>query len=316
MNVPLQDNNRSSTAKDSRKSPGIMDIIRTLRPNHWTKNIIVFAALFFAFWDRSSGQRLGPAECLKVSLAFLIFCIVSSGIYILNDIKDIDVDRTHPVKNARPIPSGVMPLPYAWTMTLILTGCGLLLSLLLPLQFTMVIVAYVAIQIIYSNGLKQVALVDVFVIASGFVLRAIAGAVAMTGVTISPWLLLCTFLLALFLALCKRRHEKFFLNDAHRPSLEKYDQTLLDQLIAITSSATIVSYSIYTLWPKTVEKFGTHSLGFTIPFVVFGIFRYLDLVYRHEKGDRPEMILLTDVPLIAVIALYAISILAIFTLHL
>ena len=134
---------------------------------------------------------------------------------------------------------------------------------------------------------------------------------------ISPWLLLCTFLLALFLALCKRRHERVLLDDiaGYRPALEGYDERLLDQLIGITSSATIVAYAIYTLSPGTCEKFGTMNLGFTIPFVIFGLFRYLDLVYRHEKGDRPEQILLTDIPILLTLTLYTISVITIFMLR-
>jgi len=145
-------------------------------------------------------------------------------------------------------------------------------------------------QLAYTLGLKKIALVDLFVIAFGFVLRALAGAVALN-VYISPWLLLCTLLLALFLALCKRRHEKVVLADLGgntRDSLENYDTKLLDQLIGIVSAAVIVFYSIYTLWPETINKYNTSNLAFTIPFVLFGLFRYLDLVYRHEKGDRPE----------------------------
>ncbi len=313
----MNENSSGNTQQPvQQKRPGIADITRALRPSQWTKNIIVLAAFFFALWDRSRAQPFEFIDFIKVLYAAFLFCIISGGIYLLNDIKDIDLDRTHPVKKFRPLAAGIIPLPQAWTLVFLCLAGGLTASLLLPYQFTAVLAAYVIMQIIYSHGLKQVALVDIFVIAIGFVLRAIAGAVALQGVTISPWLLLCTFLLALFLALCKRRHEKNFLSDTHRPSLEKYDKHLLDQLIAITSAAAIVVYAIYTLWPKTVEKFGTHSLGFTIPFVVFGIFRYLDLVYRHEKGDRPEMILLTDIPILANLSLYALSILAIFLLDL
>ncbi|MDD4870719.1 MAG: decaprenyl-phosphate phosphoribosyltransferase [Kiritimatiellae bacterium] len=316
MNTLATEENKHQSNLERKGHPVLMDYVHALRPNQWTKNIVVLAALFFAFWDRSRGQPIDSTAFLKVPFAAFIFCIISSGIYILNDIKDINVDRNHPVKKNRPIPAGIIPFSRAWAMVFVLLGCGLTASFLLPHLFTAVMVTYIIIQIVYSYGLKQVAFVDVLVIASGFVLRAIAGAVAIPGITISPWLLLCTFLLALFLALCKRRHEKFSFEDAHRPSLEKYDQHLLDQLIAIVSACTIVSYAIYTLWPKTVEKFGTHSLGFTIPFVVFGIFRYLDLVYRHEKGDRPEIILLTDLPLLTNLALYAFSLYVIFSLHL
>lgn len=298
------------------RTAGLKDFIKELRPNQWTKNLVVLAPLFFAFWDKTRAQPLDSIALLKVLFATFIFCVISSGIYILNDIKDIEFDRTHPVKKNRPIAAGIIPVSLAWTMVVTLVGGGLVATLLLPHTFTGVLIAYVVIQIIYSHGLKQIALVDIMVIASGFVLRAIAGGVALPGIAISPWLLLCTFLLALFLGLCKRRHEKIQLDDAHRPSLEKYDQRLLDQLIAITSASTIVCYAIYTLWPDTYIKFGTHALGFTIPFVIFGVFRYLDLVYRHAKGDRPEKILLTDIPLLADLALYAVALLAIFKLRL
>jgi 4-hydroxybenzoate polyprenyltransferase len=198
-------------------------------------------------------------------------------------------------------------------MCIILLIGGLFACFRLSPALGLVCSTYVVLQLLYSFGLKRAALIDLFVIATGFVLRALAGAVVIN-VTISPWLLLCTLLLALFLALCKRRHEKVVLNDLQdetRPSLEKYDERLLDQLIGIVSSATIVSYALYTLWPDTVEKFGTARLGFTIPFVIFGLFRYLDLVYRHEKGDRPEKILLTDLPLIIDLLLYGTAALAI-----
>jgi 4-hydroxybenzoate polyprenyltransferase len=197
-----------------------------------------------------------------------------------------------------------------------LLAAGICGSFLLSASFTGVLAAYAAIQLTYTFWLKRVALVDIMVIAAGFVLRAVAGAVAI-GLLISPWLLICTFLLALFLAICKRRHERILMDDADgeattRESLGEYDQKLLDQLIAIVSSATIVSYAIYTLWPSTVEKFGTPMLALTIPFVVFGMFRYLDLVYRHEKGDRPEKILLSDAPLLIDIALYGAAVLLVF----
>jgi 4-hydroxybenzoate polyprenyltransferase len=174
--------------------------------------------------------------------------------------------------------------------------------------------AYVLLQFVYSLWLKKAALVDVFVIATGFVLRAVGGGLA-AGVAISPWLLLCTFLLALFLALCKRRHEKLLLDSGgpgHRASLEDYDAKGLDQLIAIVAAATIVSYAIYTLWPETVHKFGTARLSLTTPVVIFGIFRYLDLVYRKDGGGRPERLLLTDRPLLVSIALYGLTVLAVF----
>ena len=292
--------------------PRLRDLIAALRPSQWTKNMVVLAAFFFAFWDRTRAHPLTFHDLAVVLPAALLFCVLSSGVYVLNDIRDVEADRFHPTKKLRPIPSGRVSMGQAWFLGLLLLVAGLAAARLLSVPFFLVACAYVALQLTYSLGLKHIALADSMVIAGGFVLRAIAGAAVLPGVGISPWLLLCTFLLALFLALCKRRHEKILLMDLdagsqHRPSLQAYDPQLLDQLIAITAGATIVSYSIYTLWPETVRKFGTSALGFTIPFVVFGIFRYLDLVYRHEQGGRPEKILLTDFPLLATIALYALT---------
>ena len=290
------------------------DLIRALRPKQWTKNAIVLAAFFFAFWDQNQQFDLFTS-ILKVSSAMILFCLASSAIYILNDIIDTEADRNHPIKKFRPIVAGRIKRSLAWQMfsALLLTaGVG---AMLLSQPFFCVVAAYLTIQTTYCLMLKHIPTIDVMVIAIGFVLRAIAGALVLS-IAISPWLLLCTFLLALFLALCKRRHEKALLDNVNgqRQSLDKYDTQLLDKFITIISSATIVSYSIYTLSEATIEKFGTARLGFTIPFVIFGIFRYLDLVYRHEQGDRPERILLTDLPILINIMLYVISIALIFIL--
>ena len=291
------------------------DIFHSLRPNQWTKNAVLLAALFFASGDRSQHQQI-LAGLQRVLPAVLIFCLISSGIYVLNDILDIESDRRHPRKRFRPIAAGRVSVTTAMRLGLGLLLGGAMLAWMLSWQFAVVAGSYIALQTAYSLFLKHVPLVDVLLIAAGFVIRAIAGAVALN-VSISPWLLLCAFLLALFLALCKRRHEKVQMAGAMgdtRPSLEDYDERLLDQLISIVAGATIVCYAIYTLSPQTIDKFGTARLGFTIPFVVFGIFRYLDLVYRHEKGDRPEKILLTDLPILVNLALYGLSVVVIFVL--
>jgi len=298
--------------------PAFRDLVRALRPSQWTKNLVVPAAFFFAYWDRSRAVPLGPSDLAAVIPAVLIFCVLSSGVYVLNDLTDIESDRHHPVKRHRPIAAGRIRTGQAGLLGLLLLAAGGVAAWRLSRPFAAVTAGYVAVQMVYTFWLKQIALVDIMVIASGFVLRAIAGAVVLPGVTISPWLLLCTFLLALFLALCKRRHEKALAPDhdpRHRPSLVKYDRYLLDQLIAVTAGATIVCYAIYTLWPETVAKFGTTGLGCTIPFVVFGLFRYMDLVFRHDKGGRPEKILLTDLPLLATLGLYGLTTLVVFLLH-
>ena len=298
--------------------PSLGDLIGALRPSQWAKNIVVLAAFFFAFWDRSTPHRFGIGDLIDVLLAAILFCVVSSGVYVLNDIADIATDRRHPIRRNRPIAAGRVPIPMAWGLASLLIAGGAIISWLLQPEFYVVVASYVALQIAYTFALKRVAFVDILVIAGGFVLRAIAGAVVIR-VDISPWLLLCTFLLALFLGLCKRRHEKILVADLEaeeqRPSLEQYDQRVVDLMIAIVSGATIVAYAMYTLSQETVRKFDTAALGFTIPFVVFGIFRYLDLVYRHQKGDRPEKIFLTDVPTLANLVLYAISVMIIFWIN-
>jgi 4-hydroxybenzoate polyprenyltransferase len=293
------------------KRSWLVNAFRALRPKQWTKNALVFAAFIFALGDRQ--QQVVPGDFWIPLKAALLFCIVSSGIYLLNDVKDIEGDRAHPTKRLRPIAAGELAIPTALLLALILLTAGLAGAWALSRPLFYVVAGYVVLQLVYTLALKQIALIDLFVIAAGFVLRALAGAVVL-GVAISPWLLLCTLLLALFLALCKRRHEKVVLNDTGgetRQSLKQYDERLLDQLIAVVSAATLVSYALYTLWPETVQKFGTARLGFTIPFVIFGLFRYLDLVYRHEKGGQPELILLTDMPLLVNIALYGLTVLAI-----
>jgi 4-hydroxybenzoate polyprenyltransferase len=293
----------------------LRDVLLSLRPTQWTKNLVVLAAFFFAFWDR--GQALDVSSILLILPAAVVFCLASSGIYVLNDVRDLEADRAHPQKRFRPIAAGRVPVPAALWIAAVLLAVSGLWAWRLSRELAAVIGGYVAIQLAYTFWLKRLALLDIFVIAAGFVLRAIAGAVVLR-VQISPWLLLCTFLLALFLALCKRRHEKLFVAEpanASRPSLQHYDSRLLDQLIAIVGAATIVAYSIYTLAPETVAKFGTQKLGFTIPFVVFGLFRYLDLAYRKEQGDRPEKILLTDIPILVNLALYGLCIVVIFLLY-
>lgn len=289
----------------------IRDMFLELRPRQWTKNLIVLAAFIFALGDKQ--QHLSLSLAGAALIAVIIFSITSSGVYIWNDIQDIQLDRLHPVKCRRPVAQGLIPIPTAWLMAMVCLMAGLAGAWLLAPRFGITVTAYVALQAAYTLYLKHIPLVDVFVIALGFVLRAVAGAVAIS-VFISPWLLICTFLMALFLGLCKRRHEKRIMsagNGNFRPSLTAGDEHLFDQLIAITAGAVIIAYAVYTQWPETVAKFKTTQLSFTIPFVVFGIFRYLYLVYNQEKGDQPESILLTDIPLLADIVLFALCVLAI-----
>lgn len=288
-------------------------LARLLRVKQWTKNAVVFAAFVFALGDRQ--QDLAAWELWKVCLAALAFSLVSSAVYVLNDLHDAPQDRLHPIKKNRPIAAGEAGPVLARGVAAALLAVGLAGAWRLGPGLLAVLGSYLALQIVYTLWLKRIALVDVIVISMGFVLRALAGAVAIH-VRISPWLLVCAMLLALFLGLCKRRHEKVNLaGQGTRAALDGYDERLLDLLIAMTGAAALVGYSIYTLWPETVAKFGTPWLGATIPFVVFGLFRYMDLVYRQDKGDRPEHILLTDAPLMADVALYGATVLGILLLR-
>ena len=286
--------------------------LRLMRPEQWTKNGLVLAAFFFAYWDPQQHLREQGLRPYAVSLAAAaLFCLVSSGVYALNDWCDRLADRLHPVKRNRPVASGEISSITALAMAFGLLAAGILGSLFSP-PLCAVIGAYVALQLLYTFRLKHVPLVDVFVIAAGFVLRAVAGA-AVLSARISPWLLLCTFLLALFLALCKRRQEKVTRHESEqRLSVRAYSAQLLDSLIAITAAATIVSYSLYTLSSETVQRFGTPLLGLTIPLVIFGVFRYLHLVYTSRAGERPEQVLLTDKAIIATILLYGLVVAGVF----
>lgn len=291
-----------------------LPVLRLARPRQWTKNAVVLAAFFFALGD--STQRLTWTAVVTTLGAALLFCLISSGVYAINDACDAEADRQHPVKRLRPVAAGEITVRAAWGLGIAWLIAGLAAGFALSPAFAAVAALYVAVQVGYSLLWKHVALLDVFVIAGGFVLRAVAGAKALD-VPISPWLLLCTLLLALFLALCKRRSE--WVREAPdgepkggRAALEQYNEKLLDQLIGITGSATVVCYALYTQWPDTVSKFGTTRLGFTIPFVLFGVFRYLDLVYRGGQGERPEKSLWTDPPLLITLVLYAASLLAVF----
>ena len=288
---------------------------QALRPAQWLKNGVVLAAYFFAWADASQSAHVrGWLPPVVAVAAAALFCCASSGIYLINDVRDREADRTHPVKRLRPLAAGLIRPQSAVGVAACLLFASLAGAAALSRAFALVLGGYCLMQIVYTLALKRIAYVDVFIIAAGFVLRAISGAVVLS-VRISPWLLLCTFLLALFLALCKRRHEKILLDDAgesHRAALSGYDRGLLDIQIGITSSATVVCYSIYTLSAETVQRFGTDRLGLTIPFVVFGIFRYLDLVYRHEEGGRPERVLLTDKVMIATLVCYCLTALIVF----
>jgi 4-hydroxybenzoate polyprenyltransferase len=279
-------------------------LIVSLRPDQWTKNLIVFAALIFAV------QLFDPAALALASAAFLIFCGLSGAVYLINDVSDREADRLHPLKKTRPIASGALSPGAALTWAAVLIVVGLAAAFALRPMFGVAAASYVTLVIWYSRALKHVVIVDVMSIAIGFVLRAVAGGLVI-GVPISDWLLVCTILGALFLGLAKRRHELTLLAEGatgHRRILEEYDPYLLDQMIAVVAAATLVAYIIYCASPDTAEKFGTQWLVLTTPFPIYGIFRYLYLVHRKHGGGSPSDLLLRDRPLLGCVALWGLAI--------
>ncbi len=284
--------------------PVAMRLVLSLRPGQWTKNLIIFAALMF-------GQRLQDVRAvLYAAGAFAVFCALSGVVYLLNDVADRETDRSHPVKRSRPIASGDLPVGVALAAAAVIGSVALAAGFWLRPAFGVVGAIYVALLACYSGPLKHVVIIDVLTIAVGFVLRAAAGAIVI-GVPISHWLLFLTILLALFLALSKRRHELVLLADgatSHRPILEEYTPYLLDQMIAVVTASTLVAYAIYTVSPETVEKFHTQMLGLTLPFPLYGIFRYLYLVHQREGGGSPAEMLLNDRPLLLCVALWAVAV--------
>jgi 4-hydroxybenzoate polyprenyltransferase len=288
----------------STRPSALKALLLTLRPEQWTKNLLVFAGVMF-------GGRLLDVTALWAAMAtFAVFCALSSTVYIFNDIADRDADRQHPLKSSRPIAAGDLSPAAAAFAGAGLAGAALAVATILSPRLGLVAAAYLLLLLLYSAALKHFVIVDVLVIAGGFVLRAVAGAVAVA-VPISHWLLVCTTLLALFLALSKRRHELTLLGEGavgHRRILEEYSPYLLDQMIAVVTASTLVAYTLYTTDAETAARLGTTRLGLTIPFVLYGIFRYLYLVHQKRGGGSPSTMLVTDRPLLACVALWAASV--------
>ncbi|QUV99156.1 decaprenyl-phosphate phosphoribosyltransferase [Chloracidobacterium sp. MS 40/45] len=282
-------------------------LLKAMRPQQWTKNVLLFPALLF------SQNLFHWRETVLVCAACAVFCLLSSGVYLLNDLLDIENDRAHPLKRHRPLASGALPIPLGIAACGGLSAGALAAAFWLSTPFAWTAVAYFLLQVAYTVRLKHVVILDVGCIAAGFVLRAVAGG-QVIAVTISSWLLICAMLLSLFLALGKRRHELLLLEDgatAHRRILGEYTPDLLDQMISIVTAATVVCYTFYTVAPETVAKFGTTRLVFTVPFVLYGIFRYLYLIHRRQMGGSPEKALLNDGASLVNLVLYGLAVVAI-----
>jgi 4-hydroxybenzoate polyprenyltransferase len=281
----------------------LRDVVRLMRPTQWSKNGVLFGALIF------SKHLFHLPSVIMVLLAFVAFCAVSSGAYVMNDIRDCERDRTHPLKSRRPLPAGRVRIRTATLLSAVLMFVGIAGAYALSVELGVLISVYLALQFAYTYWLKEVVILDVMAIASGFVIRAAAGGVIIN-VPVSPWLIICTFLLMLFLGFSKRRHELVLLEGRatdHRASLREYSPYFLDQMIAVVTASTVVAYAIYTVSPEVREKLGTDKLYLTIPFVLFGIFRYLYLVHQREEGGNPTQLLLSDRPLQACVVLWVMT---------
>ena len=284
------------------RSPAIAFVL-ALRPRQWVKNVFVLAALVFA------GRLDDPSAVARALGAFAVFCALSSAVYLVNDVRDREADRLHPVKRRRPIAAGEVSPGAAGGTAIVLAGAALIAAFWLSPGLFGAALIYFVMNVLYSFGLKRIVILDVMLVASGFLLRAWAGALVL-GVAISHWLVLCTGLLALFLGFVKRRQEIAGLDgdDRTRPILREYSLPFLDQMISVVTGATVVAYALYAFSPEVAEKLGTQHLGLTIPFVVFGIFRYLYLVHQRGEGENPTAVLLTDGPLIVDVLLWGAAV--------
>jgi len=296
-----------SNSPSGRSAPDrstVANLLVSMRPGEWTKNLFVFAGLLF-------GQRLTDSTSVLRSLgAFVIFCALAGVVYLVNDVMDREQDRQHPRKRHRPIASGALEPRTALMAGLAVAAGGLGAAWWMGPPLGVVATAYLLLLVLYSGPLKHIVIIDVLTIAIGFELRVVAGAVAVA-VPMSPWLLICTILLALFLGLSKRRHELTLLADGaigHRRILQEYSPYLLDQMIGVVTASTLMAYILYATSHETAEKFGTSLLGLTIPFPLYGIFRYLYLVHHREGGGSPAELLLNDRPLLACVALWAVAV--------
>ena len=282
----------------------ILPLLRSLRPTQWAKNLFVLAPAVFA------GVLLDEKIALRVALAFVAFCFASSSVYLINDIRDREEDRRHPLKKHRPLAAGTLSVPSAVGAVLVLAGAAAAISSYLGLPFALILGGYLLLNLLYTVRLKHMVILDVMSISMGFVLRVEAGAEA-SGVAVSRWLFLCTTFLALFLAFSKRRHEITLLAGeaaGQRRVLDQYSPAFLDQMINVVTASSVVSYALYAVAPETVQKYHTYDLVYTIPMVLYGIFRYLYLMYQQPGERNPTEAILRDPPFLINMLLWGLAV--------
>jgi 4-hydroxybenzoate polyprenyltransferase len=291
-----------TAARGGWRLPGAL--VRSLRPAQWTKNLFVLAPLVF-------GKELDDPEALaRAAAAFGAFCAASSAAYLINDLRDREEDRRHPLKRRRPIASGALPVPAAVGAAAVLLALAALLAAPLGVGVLALVAGYTLLNVLYSVALKHVVILDVMVVAVGFVLRVLVGGLAVR-VEVSSWLLLCTIFLALFLAFSKRRHEIVLLTEAaagQRRVLDHYSPAFLDQMINVVTASAVVCYALYAISPETAARFDSRWLVYTVPLVLFGIFRYLYLIYQSPEERNPTEAILTDPPFLINLALWGLAV--------
>ena len=297
---------RDRTYPTQRRTFLLKALLKTMRPKQWTKQVFVFAALVF---DR---KLTNTAALLHTVITAMLFCLISRAVYIVNDLVDIEKDRLHPTKRSRPLPAGELNPKVAIVVAVLIPLVCIPAALLFNPAMGLVLLGYLVLQILYSFFLKNIVIIDVMAIAAGFVLRVLAGVVVIDVERFSPWMYVCMTLLALFLGFGKRRHELFTLRgDAnnHRASLEHYSLELIDQMSVVVISAAIMAYSLYTFSAPNLPRLdGQPLMMLTIPFVLYGIFRYQYLIHVKKEGGTPEEIVLKDAPLVADLLLYGITV--------
>ncbi len=278
----------------------LLGLLSALRPHQWVKNVFVLAPLVFA------GALFDRPSLVRASWAFAAFCLASSAVYIINDIRDREEDRRHPLKRHRPFATGTVSPAAGVVVAAVLVGVALAVAWPLGSRVAVIIAIYFALNLLYSSGLKRVVILDVLIISVGFVLRVVGGGAAVE-VEVSAWLLLCTIFVSLLLALSKRRHELILMAEqagGQRQVLAKYSPTFLDQMVNVVTASSVLSYALYAVAPENVARFGDRQLIYTIPFMLFGIFRYLYLIYQKAERRNPTEQLLRDGPFLVNIALW------------
>jgi 4-hydroxybenzoate polyprenyltransferase len=277
----------------------LVPLIKTMRPKQWSKNIFVLAALIFDV------KLFAAPFLLKSLLAFVLFCAISSVVYIVNDLADIEKDRQHPAKRTRPLAAGQLSPAVAVFAAVLLVAVSLPAAYLLDREFAAIAAAYLVMMTLYSFWLKNIVIVDVLTVAAGFVLRVIAGVVLVNTARFSPWLYLCVVFLALFIAISKRRHELVLLDkqaNAHRSIFDEYNLALLDEMTRLVTACAAMAYSLYTFSAPNLPQ--NHAMMLTVPFVLYGLFRYMYLMHVKNEGGEPEELVLKDMPLLLTVALW------------